>query len=313
VAESFTPPDAAPSCESCLVASACDLERACAGSAECEQYVRCINACSTFGCQQSCGPDAGSATFSALDAVISGSCANECAYGGNWHCVGHVSWPSPSGSTTLLTVVVTDQATSQAEPGALVAPCSVSFQSCEPLSDAATTDDAGRATLEVPQAATLPDGFYLLVTPPPSADGGPGGAFLTALTYLRSPLTEPTKTIGAPVIADDELGTFYKQLQLEREAGTGSLRVQVFDCDLNKAPGATVTVRTAAGATLPVFYGIQPGATVTDSTGFVEIGNVPPGLVEITVTPPGGGPPSSRAGVISHADGYTAVSMLPTP
>jgi hypothetical protein len=62
-----------------------------------------------------------------------------------------------------------------------------------------------------------------------------------------------------------------------------------------------------------VLYGIQPDATVTDVTGNASVGDVPPGLVQITVTPPGGGPPSSRASVILRADAYTTVSMLPTP
>jgi len=311
VADSFTPPDAAGSCESCLASTACEVERACAGSRECEEYVRCTNACTTFGCQQSCGPDAGASPFAALSAIVSGSCASACAYGGDWLCVGHVSWPAPSGSTTTLTVLVSDQLTGSPVPGAVVAPCSANVQSCVSLADAGTTDQAGLTTLEVPQVATLPNGFYLLVTPPP-ADGG-SGAFLTALDYLRSPLTESTKAIAAPVMTEQEVGTFYGQLGVTREAGAGSLRATVFDCDLHKAPGAMVTVTTAAGTSLPVVYGIQPGATATDVTGAVEIGNVPPGLVEITVTPPGGGPPSSKAAVFSRADAYTTVSMLPTP
>jgi len=313
VAESFTPPDAAPSCESCLVTNACDLERACAGSGECEQYVRCINACSTFGCQQSCGPDAGVVAFAQLGAVISGSCANACEYGRNWLCVGHVSWPSPSGPTTRLTAIVTDLVGGHVEPGAVVQPCSAVDQTCEsPFADAATTDDAGAATFEIPQAATIPNGFYLLVSPP--ADDGGAGAFVTTLSYLRSPLTEATKQVSAPVITQRDLAGLYKDFGLDAGPGLGSVRGQVFDCNLRTAPGATVAVKTSNGVPVPVFYGVQLAETsTTDQQAFVEIGNVPPGFVEITVTPPGGGAPSSKTTVISRAGAFTAVSLLPTP
>jgi len=314
IAESFTPPDAAASCESCLGANACEVERPCAGSLVCEQYVRCTNACSTFGCQQSCGPDGGFEAFAPLGSVIAGSCANACAYGDNWLCVGHVSWPATTGTSTTLTVLVTDQLSQRAVAGAVVTPCRVDDLTCSaPLGDAGTSDDAGRAVVVFPQSATLPNGIYVLVQPPPAEDGG-ASPYLTSLSYARSPITESTKVLGAGLWQATDLDHLYEGAMITRDTDAGSISAQVFDCDLFRGRGATVKATTTTGdAALPVFYDLQAHATATDTTGMVAVPNAPTGVVDLVVTPPGGDRPSSHAIVISRAGAFTSVSLLPTP
>ena len=321
VATDFTPPDAAASCESCMGAQPCASERACAASLDCQSYVHCLAACPTFDCGEGCeaAHDAGVALFGPpfstsgpVAGQLGGSCASACAFGANWLCVGHVSWPAAKVKSTMLHITI-----GAPVPGAVVKACGWMDSTCgTPIGiDPGTgqpftiVDASGSATLEVATAATIPEGMYLEVTAPPSDAGEP--AFVQTLAYLRAPLSESDKAIGTTVYTAATLDAVYTSAHLTRYCDAGSVDIDVRDCNLQNAPGATAT--TNYGAALRPYYGLDFGATATDVTGNVKFANVPPGVLDITVTPPEGGAPSSRAAVYARSNALTTVTMLPTP
>jgi hypothetical protein len=120
------PPDAAAACQNCIVANGCDQARQCGASADCESLRLCAGICFTPDCLQAChgSDDAGVPPELALAQITGGVCANACARGADWACVGHVSWPRPAPGDLTLTIQVKDYIHGDTLP-ASTSPCAI--------------------------------------------------------------------------------------------------------------------------------------------------------------------------------------------
>jgi hypothetical protein len=285
-------PAAAAACEQCFETNACDVERACARSADCDAMHRCMVACPTEDCRQACQTsrgvvidfspraDGGSGRSEAFDAVRKGVCSTQCGTGGYWECVGKVSWPSPKPSTTTtIHFWVRDAISQSAIEGVQVSLCSSNDFVCAPPLQAGTTGATGEVSLPFLQAtATAGLDGYLTI----AADAG----YLPEPNYWGFPLTE-SQWFTYEVFLTPGAGA-----QLRKGFGAppadpnrGTVWVWVFDCLGDLAPGVKVGVKAADYQTVPGTPENGVGAPVTGASALVTFTNVPPGATTVTTEP----------------------------
>jgi hypothetical protein len=306
-------PDAAASCQSCIVANACTQATTCAGDPECAAYARCSLANPLLDELQACqsAHAAGAAEFQALFGVERAQCANDCAVGQQWQCLGHVpGTPPPLGPSTAVTLTIRD--TSQAPvPGALVQVCPLFDIACPVALSSGTTDDAGTTTVNVPPG---PQGFgvtgYLSITAPPT--------LAPELLFWGFPLSEPTVVFPTSGLPTPAVVTMVSNaLGDPIAADRAFVLVEVADCDNFTAPGVTLSLDApdAGDAGWQLFYrengAFSKTAKSTDGLGQALLANVPAGSITITATPVALGRPSSIVTAYTRAGWGTEVALPP--
>ncbi len=158
LAANYTTPDHATACQQCVAGgSSCAPARACASSLACDTMFRCRLACETLDCVDGCliASEAGADLLNSYISVFHGACSAPCDFGGDWTCVGKVSWPSIKSDTTTFTLQVQDYSTQVPLSGVDVSVCAGSDVNCDhPLADGGT-DDAGTVVMQVPNQLQL--------------------------------------------------------------------------------------------------------------------------------------------------------------
>lgn len=322
-------PDAAASCEACLATSACTDERACASSVDCDAYQRCLLTCPQYDCNEACARahDAGSALYGPF-ATDFKACAADCAFGHDWRCVGHVSYPAATSPTTTIHVVAADYFSGAPVAGVSVSACASMDIACSPPAvPPVKTDPEGGATLNVPLQPSnmLSSGYsgYLLLDPP-TGDGG-AADYVPSLLFATFPVTEPQYDLtghrgGNPEIAngsipmatrDEFLNALPKLLGTTQDPSLGAVGVYVSDCLTSPAADVRISIDSPADAGLEVRY-VGGGSATSAKYGAGVIFNVPPGSIMLTATPLDLGKPASRATAFVQAGAITGVEMTPT-
>jgi hypothetical protein len=313
----FIPPDAAPACLQCAQAQGCASLRACDTDEECQAYILCRENCVTPDCVHTCvvAHEGGVGDFGQLGVAIS-TCFSDCQWGNQWECVGHVSWPSPTGPTIDLTVpFVLYGVNTKPAIGVNVALCSVADPSCmNPLSSA-TTDDAGlaRLTLLLSSVGGNSGAVYFDVT---SSDAGP--SIMETLVFPNFPFTAQDARLpnGPALLNHDQVVAAYQGSQIPGPVpGTGIVAVTVADCFQIAAPGVSFSGSGLDGSTQIYFHQGTPTTTVnaTDTEGIGGFGNVAPGLVDIVATPKALGAPIGHATGFVRPNAVTTILAQPTP
>jgi hypothetical protein len=244
----------------------------------------------------------------------SGACATACGSGTYWSCVGHVSWPVPKSASVMLGYQGVEYVTQAAVADLDVTVCSPLDLTCAMPLASARTNAQGTAVLTFPNPPTY---FADLGLNGYLEEVSPDGKYVPILYYWGYPLSEPNN----PNISN---GVEYSATPSEYQLLAGALGVtidptrglifeNVSDCMFNLAPGAKVAIDVQDPA-IREFYGqSNPTATETDATGLVLFSNVPPGPVNLTVTPVGLGKPSSKVTVQVRAGWIAAGNLWPTP
>ena len=314
-------PDAAQTCQNCYAANACAVERACATSAECDAVNRCLGACRTIDCSDTCwrehgvdpnitiGADIDGGPYIPFANTRNGTCAKACANGAVWQCAGNVSWPSPRSTTATIHFELRDYKSGVSIPGASVSACdAVDIDCADPLGRG-TSDPTGVASMLVTNAANTAGQLnlgvtgYLKVTSP---DYGP------YYEFWGFPLSESDLYIYG------ELSTPASQQQITAAVGValepsrGIVSVAVYDCAENPAAGVDVSLSSADSSTRS-FSPASAETATTDDTAILIFLNVPVGHVQITAKPKALPGPSSVIGANVWAGAITQVFVLPSP
>jgi hypothetical protein len=317
------PPDAAVACQGCLAAnsSACSAEQACATSIACSTFFRCWLSCATYDCRQACALEYGSASAATIQTLFTttASCGSPCALGNDWTCVGSVSWPTPKGPTSVVTIETVDlaQATSTNAvglPGQVVSYCAGGDGACNsPLAHGSTMSN-GRVMLTVPIAPTTeptPTGDYFQVR---SEDAGSDSGIETIqpeLLFLGFPLSEARYSLVQDVPSDEAFITGPLPVGMPSEwslyapspkPGTGLIVAEVVDCNAQEAVDVEVTTSPPTTS----------DAQALSSYLFL-FRDVTPGYVTVIATPNSLGRPSSSVPALVRPGQVTVVILAPTP
>ncbi len=312
-------PDAAVACQACLVGSACADTRACAMSSDCNAVEHCVPLCPTLDCIQACEiahgvdpaygakPDGGTPSTWQTFSTARASCNGPCASGGDWSCVGHVSWSQPKTVSATYNFWIKDGVNLTPIPGATVSLCAEADETCAGYVARAMTDSSGAVSLPFQNVAAGQQvtGFagYLLVTAPTLVD---------YYYYWGTPISEPQiDTYGEP-LTPDELQNFWAGHNVKLDSARGVLGVAVYDCAFSSAAGVRVDLDTMDSLT-KAFTVAGEATTTTDATGILVFANVPAGAVRVTATPVALGAKSGTVAAEIHAGADTTVLLFPTP
>jgi len=326
IGASVAPPDAGASCETCLESkgASCDPARACGSSVDCQAYAQCLHAYTTPDWFQACATehDAGAALYALLDNVASAGCAAACAYGLDWRCVGHVTWPTPAGppgsATTFVFDRVHDGNTSAAIAGAKVAFCTASNVSgslgvgapqCDPPFVSGVTNDAGYVEINVPTAepnsgTLVGSDWWALV----SAPGYPPFYYYSFFPLSQSVWTASPGLSPYVFTASDLAAAYAAALDGGAQTpGTGGVQAWVYDCQYHAAPGVQVTAS-------PAVLSSDAGTVASGfGMGSASFGNVPVGTLTLTATPPGLGKAIGQFSFYVTESAETVVGLYPQP
>jgi hypothetical protein len=309
------------SCQTCVEThtDACTHARACGTSAPCDAYWRCVLSCSTEDCRLTCATDnpAGAALFASFQADYSGTCADPCAFGNYWACVGRVYYPTAkSASIDLRFPVVSFSNPAMGVPGLDIStctgcPCGAAY----PTLATGRTDDAGVVSLpDIPQPAG---------TSAPGLEGchqisSPDKSIVPAFEYWGYPISEPVVTIpmayassvGAQTVTPAELAAFEEgDFGVMQDDANGYVSTFVHDCLGALSPGVEVT---SDNKQLSATY--SAGEVVaTTSGGFAVFFNAPPGVITVTATPLATGKKASSYTLPVAKGTMTGIDMFPTP
>jgi hypothetical protein len=306
------PPEAAAECHTCVVTSACDAARACAASADCDAFTRCTSVCRTDDCRWMCreNHDAGRALASSLATNLA-TCDAACGRGGNWSCVGQVSWPKPKSDTVTLTLEFNDPQSMKGYAGVDVAVCDRSDRYCDHAKVEDKTVASGRVVLPFQNGL---DGYVQVASQ--------AQEFVNGLMYWGFPLSEAHYALiddtddwrhAFHFLTRDALKGVTDAAEVIQDPSRGFVLVDPVDCQGQPAPGVVLTLDPPDPG-VRVFYGLSLGLSETDrSNSFATFWNVPIGAVSVIATPDAVGKPSSRQTVYVRAGLGTIVHMLPTP
>jgi hypothetical protein len=326
-------PEHADTCQACLDMNAPAEALACASSLDCDAYWRCYATCPTPDCKFACAleHEAGAQLFRPLQGVYRGGCANACAAGNYWACLGKFSWPpaAADAAQVAFTVPVVEFGyPSIGVPGETVSicqycPCSNTALNQTPAA-VGITDEAGLVTLQVDNPSVNSSGLgvsgCVQVT-------SPDASTVAYYGYWGYPLSEPVvnPALGpgsfaaniaaqsAQVFKPDQLdATLHDIMHVTLLPDSGLIGAAVFDCFDNATPGARVAIDTS-DPQVTVYYQASD-AGVTPLNGYAFFANVPPGQYHLTAMPAGlDGGASSVESVYVGPDTTTAVGMFPTP
>jgi hypothetical protein len=323
IAEYFTEPDAAPSCENCIrQADFCAVALACAASPACDAFSRCWLACPTNQCQEACSVEneAGRALFRPLYGAFANAnaCSTLCAYGSYWACAGLVQFPSSAPTKITTTEFVSDYTSGIGIADADISVCGSCPCSGSQILVERTTDENGYVTLSWNQDVGPTGGgsTYCFQT---TAPGYP-----LTLAFSPVPFTESVLSVNDSLLAPQLAGIPLVGPSTPNPNGF-NVGVRVFDCLTNPAPGVVVSV--AVPATSPVDAGAEiddgggsadgqasvwDAAVDTNTSGLALFGPVPPGAATVTAVVPGVGL-VSRIVANVMPDATTEIALFPTP
>jgi hypothetical protein len=309
-AESFTFPDAAVACQSCLD-NQCQAVLACATNLECQLTERCLTSCSTRDCWSAClaADDGGFVAFATAEAL----CIPDCQIGKDFRCVGNVAFPLAQSPTSSVTFVVNDGAPTPAPlPGLSVKACLGGQDPCSAVA-AGTTDATGSVTLQLPDLKVPAVGFagYFEITStaqPPSV--------VPYLYFLSYPLSVPQVTFTVGMLTLANLQSFAAPVGVTLDDTHGTVLVESTDCQLLPASDVTVTVAPTDSETSVRYIAngvLSATATATDISGTTFVFDVPRGMASVTATPLSLGHPSSQPSVLVRAGAISYTEALPMP
>jgi hypothetical protein len=314
----LVPPASVASCASCVASSCCAQASACAGSSACVSALECARGLSVPDGIEACTEvryPTGTTAYHDFATCVEGSCAEPCAIGADWSCVGSVSVPVPTQATIHFSLTVVDAAIqSLTLPGLVVSACPIDDPACAtPVASPVTTDANGVATLSLPtmnqEGQTGFVGYFQVVDPSP-------GGYGTTLGFSSNAITQDgasaTIIAATPALAQ----SFADALNVTFNPNDGNLIVTEADCAYGISPDIQFTV-SAAGTNVPVYYtqGGLPSAsaTKTDVKGTGLAPNIPPGAVTVTATSLALGKVVSVAQIYMRAYTGTVLLLTPTP
>jgi len=328
-------PDAAVACQSCIANKACAQTLACARSSDCDAIQRCVPACATQDCADTCltahgvdpgysfEPDGGNGGVWGVLSKAYAACSTQCAFSSDWSCVGHRSWPeAPMGQATYH-FWVKDFKSGNPVPGATVKLCDFQDASqdnpCSAYLAMATTDTAGSVSLPFQNAQDIGgqqnyglNGFLMVTSP---ADAPAGSIITPSFYYWGFPLSQAAMYSYSEVSTPGELQTDWATLNVAPNPNRGTVAVAVYDCapvDGANVAGVQVTLSTA-DRTTQSFTTMGAATNVTDSAGILIFTNVPTGVFQVTATPLTLGKPSSQVTANVWAGDFTTVLAWVTP
>jgi hypothetical protein len=306
-------------CASCVQKLCCDQAKACADDDVCAERQRCYRACTYPSCSIACDDQIAAAAatpktsqvIETFDTCTNVGCGPSCAYGAQWACAGHFSWPAHTpGQKVKLTIDAYRFTTNEPFPGAQIVTCGGKDPTCaHPIGEPVQTDESGSWTL------SLDSGFdgYFLVTAPDTMD---------ALVFIAWPLTaDQHYSLGL------DSYEVYKSL-VKSGGGTvkdedGALFVFTYDCLLRSAPHVMLDIDAESkdpdGSTSHFFFvGSTPVSAIDETSpdGIGGFSNVLPKTVTITASLKREGKtplPLAVLPVYTRAKTLTYVSLPPTP
>jgi hypothetical protein len=317
------PLSTAAACQFCLAqnANACATARACATSVGCDTAIRCINASPTEDLTDTCvladgvdpswafNPDAGSGSALTQSFVAENSCGPACS-GTDWHCVGHLNWPTLGSASTPYTMnlLVRDYSNPSPVSGATVDVCADTDPDCSMSYAHGTTGVDGKIALPFRNVSgTTAGGYglegYLKISGP---DLEP------TYIYWGFPLSGSSLYLPAEVTTLSENAGLYEEANVKPDPTRGSVAVATFDCQFGGAAGVEVKLDPADPATQS-FSTTYASTTMTDSQGIIIFTNVPAGAVQVTATPPGLSRASTHVSATVRPQANTIILAFPTP
>ncbi len=304
-----TPPDAAPTCASCLGSRVCTQARACGTSLQCETLAQCLAGCSAIDCHETCLALDDGGIFTGVEVATATECLKPCGIGTFWACAGNVAWPELAPGDQAPTLTLTDSTTGQGVAGASVTACGLSDRSCATPVGEGTSDAAGQVTLALPAQTNLRLGFqgYFDVKAPGDVE---------ELFFLTSPLTVAHARIALTLLSQVGFTDQTSSVGVTLDPTRGQIAVEAVDCLFTPASDVVFTAQgTDAQSKLVYLAGgsFLASATSTDITGFAFLLNVPVGTVTLEATPKSLGSVSSKVNVFTRAGVLTSVLALPTP
>jgi len=308
-ADSFTSPDAADGCQTCMAAN-CATVMACASDLQCELTEHCASSCATQDCRNACllTDDAGFVSM----AFAQAACLPACQIGRDWRCVGKVAFPFAKATTSVATLLVTDGATSSPLQGLSVSACEAGEDPCSSLATG-TTDAQGSVTLQLPDLAPDSVGFdgYFEITStaqPPS--------IVPFLYFLSYPLSEAHATLQVGVQSSANLQSLVALVGVTLDMTHGIIAVSATDCLLLPSPGVTIAADPTDSETRLIYVAngvLSATATSTDLSGGAFFLNASAQMVSVAVTPIGLGRVSSQTSLFVRAGAISFIEALPTP
>jgi hypothetical protein len=284
--------DAATGCQTCISKNFCAVGQTCAVDPECQAQSWCrqipeldqLEACQY-------GYDAGPAPFHAFVGDVTTSCANECAWGSQWWCVGNMPAQPIPVQVTKATFALYDEVTNAPTVGA-------SLQICDPIDPACTrpivggtSGPDGRVTVSIPSSTLLngPVGYALVS----------GTGLIPTLNYWGYPLTAPNLLYYLATFKQADINLLKQLTPVPVDLTRALVTAIAFDCDFISAPGVTFSVSPSDANTRVIYVGQDglptTGLSATTAAGTALIVNVPvdAGPLTITETPRVLGQPSS--------------------
>ena len=325
-------------CQDCLANYHCGPQQACAANVDCQLYVACRRGCVTADCIGSCSirrtPEADicyggcSVTdcvrpcssefdevvnlYAALyDSTASSECAKLCQSGGDWSCVGEISWPHVEARERSLTVGFSPRLPTTSRQGIKVKMCVRGDEECGAPIDSAYSDADGIVRLVDSTGATNGvgnglDGFLKLS----SAEIYP------TKVYWGFPLSKKNGALGTSVPIFEPAALYFLLGDEALDPTRGMIGAIVVDCAGVAASDVEVDLGTDEPG-VQRLYGRNTAAateaTKTDQTGTVFFTHVPVGKQTLTVTPNATGRASSVFQVDVRAGTLTEVGLAPTP
>jgi hypothetical protein len=292
-------PDAAAACQECFATnpSACMTGRACGTSPSCDAINRCAHVFAPPDGLQAClsahGEDPtlsfmndGGTDYARFVQTYQATCKVQCGKGHFWACLGHVSSPVPSSSTTFHFWPSDPFVNANIYlPGVTVSVCETATSMCTTTLGTGVTGMNGEASFTVPNGVnstimTALDGFLDISAP----------GFLRTVFKWGFPLSEPDFYAYYPIARQPEFESVLGGLtaldgsMLSQDPTLGVLSVSAFDCLYQAAPNVEITLDPTLAGTTQSFRVVSSvmSAVTDDVSGALFFVNVPPGVVHVT-------------------------------
>jgi hypothetical protein len=313
MASAFTPPDAAPACETCL-AKSCGATITCATNLDCQLAGHCVGDCATPDCRVAC-LDSDAGQLFATQALASAlHCIGPCQIGKLWQCAGKVAWPLAPTGAMQVTLTVTNAIGGAPLGGVAVQACPAAgsdTQCTNPVANG-TTNRAGQVTLQLPPVLSSNYGFqgyFELVLPAPSQ--------AHYLYFLSFPLSVSNAPLSLGIYTDPELQSLLAVPGYTADPTRGVLWISASDCLSIPAPNVTFRSTGFDAKTQTVFLrlggGLDPTLTETDPSGTAFFLNTPATKLTVLAYPDAlGGASSSTLNVFVRPGTISYVQAIPT-
>lgn len=228
---------------------------------------------------------------------------------GPWRCVGRLEPVAPDPTQPIQVPAVFQRMLGRTPlVGMEIFTCRPFDPSCSEPYASVKTDENGKADIPVYRGfdghGFIPGDFYAGMMP--------------ALFFFVPPPEGTTDKLHGtlPLASFAEMEMVIGMIDRERVPGTGHFLFTVFDCDGERAAGASVTLDSSSDELQPFYIsnnGIpDPSLTSTSPKGEGAIINIPPGTVNVSVSTVEQGL-IARATLIIAPDSFTGVPIYPTP